>query len=203
VGEKIAVVLRDFSTVAGCAPRQEKTMYLDLTDILRASGTAVEKKIELTQQSLDDFEVTEPIRGWVRATNARRSIVVTGRAATSVRLQCARCLRSFELPLELDLEAVSPVSFFMARLDGSVESEEHEPDNELSDDELAALFDAHTLDVLELIRQAIVLQAPIAPRCSDDCPGLPEAVNYKEEHDSRWDALSKWQRSEDASAQNN
>ena len=60
------------------------------------------------------------------------------------------------------------------------------------DDELAALFDAHTMDVLELIRQAIVLQTPIAPRCSDECPGLPEAANYHEERDERWGALEKW-----------
>ena len=178
-------------------------MYLDLADILRAPGTAVQKPIELTPQALDDIEVTPPIRGWVRATNARQNIVVTGHVTANVVQQCARCLNSFSMPMELDLEASAPVSFFLARLNGTVQSEEHEPENELTDDELAALFDAHTLDVLELIRQAIVLQAPIAPRCSPDCPGLPEATNYQEERDARWDALANWQRSEDASTQNN
>jgi uncharacterized protein len=178
-------------------------MYLDLTDILRAPGTSVEKRIELAPLQLDEFEVKAPIRGWVRATNARRSIVVTGHATTSIVQECARCLRSFEQPLELDLEAVAPVSFFVSRLNGTVESEEHEPDNEMSDDELAALFDAHTLDILELIRQAIVLQISIAPHCSDDCPGLPEAADYKPGRDARWDKLSEWQPSQDAPAQNN
>ena len=139
----------------------------------------------------------------MRASNARRNIVVTGHAATSIVQECVRCLRSFEQPLELDLEAVAPVSFFISRLHGSVESEEHEPDNEMSDDELAALFDAHTLDILELIRQAIVLQISIAPHCSEDCPGLPEAADYQSGRDARWDKLAEWQPSQDAPAQNN
>jgi len=187
------------------------TMYLDLTDILRAPGTTVEKTIDLAPKALDDVELAAPLRGHVRATNARQNIVVTGHVATSVVQQCVRCLGSFVQPIELDLEAVAPVSFFLARLGADVESDEHALENELTDDELAALFDAHTLDVLELIRQAIVLQTPIAPRCSPDCPGLPEAVNYQEERDERWNVLEKWQRAHgahdarahDASAQNN
>lgn len=179
-------------------------MYLDLTDILRAPGTSVEKKIELAPLQLDEFEVKTPIRGWVRASNARRSIIVTGQAATSVVQECARCLRDFAQPLELDLEAIAPVSFFLSRLNGTDNgNDEHAPENELTNDELAALFDAHTLDVLELIRQAIVLQISIAPHCSDDCPGLPEAANYQQERDARWESLAKWQPSQDAPAQNN
>ena len=174
-------------------------MYLDLTDILRAPGTTAEKTIDLAPRTLGDVELAAPLRGHVRATNARQNIVVTGHVVTSVVQECARCLRSFVQPMELDLEAVAPVSFFMARLGAAVESDEHERENELTDDELAALFDAHTLDVLELIRQAIVLQSPIAPRCSPDCPGLPEAANYREERDERWDALEKWQRGHDGS----
>jgi uncharacterized protein len=180
-------------------------MYLDLTDILRAPGTGVQKPINLAPPTLDDIELKAPLRGWVKATNARQNVVISGHVTTTIVQQCARCLENFEQPLEVDLEAVAPVTFFLSRLNGTIESDEHEPQNELTDDELAALFDAHTLDVLELIRQAIVLQTPIAPLCSPDCAGLPEAANYLEERDERWDALAKWQAhsSPDASSHNN
>ncbi len=161
-------------------------MYLDLMDVLRAPGNSVEKAIHIAPTTLDDVEIVEPVRGFVRATNARQNIVVNGHATTAVTLPCARCLRPHLQHLDLDLEAVAPLSFFRERLTGEVD-EESEPD-----DELAALFDAHTLDVLELIRQAVVLQSPIKPLCSPDCPGLPEAANYVEPPDERWSALANW-----------
>jgi uncharacterized protein len=169
-------------------------MYLDLTDILRAPGTSVQKPIDTAPASLDDIELKSPLEGWVKATNARQNVVISGEASTTIVQECGRCLEAFDQPIEVTLEAVAPVSFFLSRLNGTVESDEHETQNELTADELAALFDAHTLDVFELIRQAIVLQTPIAPLCSPDCPGLPEAANFQEERDERWGALANWQR---------
>lgn len=179
-------------------------MYLDLTDILRAPGTSVQKPIELAPIPLDDIELKSPLHGWIKATNARQNVVISGQASTTIVQECARCLESFEYPIEVALEAVAPVSFFLSRLNGTVESDEHETQNELTDDELAALFDAHTLDVLELIRQAIVLQTPIAPLCAEDCAGLPEAASFQEGSDERWSALAQWQhtQSTDSDASN-
>lgn len=182
-------------------------MYLDLTDILRAPGTSVQKPIDVAPASLDDIELKAPLKGWVKATNARQNVVISGEASTTIVQECGRCLEAFEQPIEVTLEAVAPVRFFLSRLNGTVESDEHETQNELTADELAALFDAHTLDVFELIRQAIVLQTPIAPLCSPDCAGLPEAVHFQEERDERWGALAQWQGADpnkpDASAHNN
>jgi uncharacterized metal-binding protein YceD (DUF177 family) len=72
-----------------------------------------------------------------------------------------------------------------------------EEDLEGSDDEVAALFDNNSVDVTELIRQAIVLQSPIQPLCSPDCPGLPEAEQYLGSvGDERFAALKNWQQKE-------
>ena len=182
-------------------------MYLDLTDILRAPGTSVQKPIDLAPAMLDDIELKAPLKGWVKATNARRNLVISGHVSTVMVQDCARCVEPFDQSIALELEAVAPVRYFLSRLNGTIESDEHETQNELTADELAALFDAHTLDVLELIRQAIVLQTPIAPLCSPDCAGLPEAPAFQEEKEERWNALSEWQRNHptlpDASAPNN
>ncbi|HEX8237281.1 MAG TPA: DUF177 domain-containing protein [Abditibacteriaceae bacterium] len=166
-------------------------MYVDLTDILRAPGSTSEKPINIAPGMLDDIEVVEPIHGWVRVTNARQSIVVEGRAQGSITMQCARCLESYSQPVELELEANAPLSYFRGLLLGAAPDadEEDEPD-----DELAAIFDANSLDVLELVRQAIVLQSPRKPLCSPDCPGLPEAAKYMsgKSDDARWESLKDW-----------
>ena len=171
-------------------------MYLDLTDILRAPGTVTRKVISAEPGRLDDIELAAGITGWVQAENARRSIVVSGSADTVAVRDCARCLKRFPQPLKLELEACAPVSFFLAKLQGRVGEDDDEGDNELTADELAALFDSHTLDVLELVRQAIVLQTPIALLCAPDCTGLPEAGQFQVERDERWAALNDWQQAQ-------
>lgn len=169
-------------------------MFLDLTDVLHTPGKSVERAIQIAPCTLDDIEVVEPIVGVVRATNARQNVVISGNAATSVTMQCGRCLKDFAQPLQLELEAVAPMSFFRALLPNAVADE---AEAEEADEEIALLFDANSLNVSELIRQAIVLQSPIKPLCDDDCAGLPEAEQYLETGvDHRLDALKNWTQKE-------
>lgn len=169
-------------------------MYLDLTDVLRDSGTAVEKSIAIPAGVvLDEWELTTPVTGWVRASNARRSIVVRGHAKVSVQMECSRCLREYSQPLEFDLDVTVPISTFNSFLGaGAVEEEQTDDGDELTREDINALFQEHSLDVSELVRQAIVLAAPIQPLCQTDCGGLPEAQSYKDtKSDPRWAVLQK------------
>lgn len=161
-------------------------MYIDLTDVLRSPGNRVEKTFEIAPTTLDDVEIVEPVHGVVRVENARQSIVVSGKATAAITMQCARCLEPYAQLLELELEADAPLTFLRPDLEGGGEEDEE------ADDELAALFDGHMLNVSELVRQAAVLQSPIKPLCSPDCPGLPEAANYTEVRDERWSGLQDW-----------
>ena len=169
-------------------------MYLDLTDVLRDSGSDVEKPLDIKSGTvLDEWEITEPVTGWVRASNARRNIVVRGKAKTAVKMECSRCLSEFSQPLEFDLDITVPISHFNPFLGASaVEEDPNDDGDELTREDIAALFQEHSLDVSELVRQAIVLAAPIQPLCGDDCEGMPEAQGYIEtKSDPRWAALEK------------
>ena len=168
-------------------------MYLDLTDVLRDPGVVVEKKLDIPAGILDEWELVEPATGWVRASNARRNIVVRGKAVTSIKMECGRCLREYFQPLEFDLDITVPMSHFNAFLGASaVEADENDDGDELTRDDVNALFKAHDLDVSELVRQAIVLAAPIQPLCSSTCEGLPEAKGFAAiPSDPRWAALQK------------
>ena len=117
-------------------------MYLDLMDVVRMSGNATQKPIDIAPGKVDDIEIVEPVRGVVRAVNARHNIVVDGQAQTTVTMQCARCLSAYPQPLRLQLEAMAPLSFFRALIAGA--SAAPEPDEDEADDELAALFDANS-----------------------------------------------------------
>jgi uncharacterized protein len=169
-------------------------MYLDLMDVLRAPGNANTKPIAIEPRMIDDLEFVEPIHGEVSAMNARQNIVIRGHATTAVKIECARCLTEYAQPLTLELETVVPSSRFSAYVPNLITiAPEDEEESELSDEEIAALFEGHSLDVLELIRQAAVLQLPRKPLCREDCPGLPEADQYKDVGgDSRWQTLKNW-----------
>jgi len=168
-------------------------MFLDLLDVMRAPGNVSEKPIEIAPRVVDDITFVAPLVGTIRAINARQNILISGAVHTQIEMECARCLKLFAQPLELDLEAVVPLRFVQSLLAGSAaRDEESDEESELTEEELAVLFDGHSLDVLELIRQAAVLQAPRKPLCDEDCAGLPEAQNYVESGDSRWDALKNW-----------
>lgn len=186
-------------------------MFLDLIDVLRNPGQRIERPLEIAPMQLGDIELVEPVIGTVRVENARRNIVVGGRAKTAISVPCARCLQPSIQKLDLEFEAVAPVAFFRAAGFGAPQSQPvvpHAPipeeDEEAEpNDELIALFDGHSLDVLELVRQAIELQTPIAPLCSPDCPGLPDTQQYFEApKDGRWDALEKWAHGQNGAGNN-
>jgi len=168
-------------------------MHLDLTDVIRDPGLSVEKPIDIPAGPLDEFELTEPVTGWVRASNARKNIVVRGHASTAVQLECARCLKEYSQPLEFGLDVVVPVSTFNDLLGAArVSADDDDSGLELTAEDIALLFSEHMLNVNELVRQAIVVHAPIQPLCAPDCAGLPEAALYKAPTgDPRWDALQK------------
>ena len=146
------------------------------------------------------IELTEQAIGVVRATNARRNIVLSGQVHTSVKLECARCLREYSQPMDLELDATVPMSFFRTLVTTTLPQPD-EADQEESDEELSAIFDQNSANVNELIRQAVVLALPIAPLCSDDCAGLPESENYVDDGiDPRLDALKNWEKKHNGSS---
>jgi len=166
-------------------------MHLDLLEILRAPGASIERDIAIPAGSLkDEWELSEPVTGRVRVSNARQNVVVRGQAHTAVQLECGRCLSEYPLPLDLTLDVVVPVATFNAQLGAGAVADDGLDGMELSPDDIALLFQEHALDVDELVRQAIVLAIPIQPLCRRDCPGLPEARNFvPREADPRLAAL--------------
>lgn len=181
-------------------------MFLDFIDVLRSPGQRLEKPLKIAVTHIGDIELAVPIEGVIHIEHARRNLVVGGKAKASILVPCSRCLKPSVQELDLEFEAVAPIKLFDT--DGLVFSsnqddefdipEEYfddEDEESQPDDELVALFEGHTLDVSELARQAIELQAPLAPLCSPDCTGLPDTEKYfQAPPENRWDVLKEWSR---------
>jgi uncharacterized protein len=88
-------------------------------------------------------------------------VSVRGKVRSSARLECVRCLQTFELPLAVDLTVVAD------RAGGRVRLEE-----ELEADDYMLFHDGRQLDLREQARESLLLELPITPHCREDCRGL-------------------------------
>lgn len=112
---------------------------------------------------LDDLRLAAPIAGRVRLQRTNRGILATADLRAALALECSRCLREIDYPVEVQV-----VEEFLPSIDlstGKPVPTGDEPD-------ALRLTDHHEVDLETPVREAIQLAEPIAPLCREDCPGL-------------------------------
>lgn len=119
---------------------------------------------------VDEYlECVAPVVGDLVFTNTGSALLIGGSVATEALLSCARCLRYYRQPLEVDIEEQFPLR---ARPMGpgarkaTVEVEEEE------DAQTGSLFTGPVMDLTDLLRQSLTLVVPLSPLHDPDCAGL-------------------------------
>jgi uncharacterized protein len=128
------------------------------------------------------------VNGKVRL--AGNEVFVNGHVDTRAQVECDRCLKLIELPVNADFE--------LEYITGS----EYETSAvaELTEAEMSvAVFDGEALDVDEIVKEQILLAVPTRMLCREDCKGIcPQCGVDKntgecncetKEIDPRWAAL--------------
>jgi uncharacterized protein len=139
------------------------------------SGTIDDLETELAGLSEDT-----PVTADLTLESLDEGILASGRLHGALSLRCARCLKSFDQELTVDLRELF-VSF------PHEDSEEYPLDPE------------GFLDPEQMIRDAIGVELPFAPVCRPDCRGLcgrcggdlnlGECTCTEPDIDPRWDGL--------------
>lgn len=159
-------------------------LYSGAEDVLSQALAVMEPPAEL--------EIDPRVRGNLRITRAGSDTFVAGTLSSSVKMTCARCLTPFQSETRTEINLVARVGGNESELDSSSE------DPEAS----VVFFDGIELDIAEIVLQEFLLDAPMKPLCTPDCPGLcPKCGEIKgsprctcpEEsgHDPRWNALAR------------
>lgn len=140
----------------------------------------------------DDVTLLSPISGEVRFLRTGSDILVTGTLETTLQKDCGRCLTQFSTPVSFELEEQ-----FYPTID--ITTGVALPPPPEGEDEANQIDEQHTLDLLEVIRQDLLLESDGILYCSPDCKGLcpqcGENLNInsctceEEEIDSRWAGL--------------
>jgi len=132
-----------------------------------------------------------PIELYLRLESVLEGVLVSGTADLQVTAECSRCLDPFDWHEEVDLTELFRYPATDAR--GAFVEEEDE-----SEDPLPEVRD-DLVDLTPTLRDAVVLDLPLAPLCSADCLGLCPACGFRladdpqhahETSDPRWAALT-------------
>ncbi len=129
---------------------------------LAQGSSRIQAEVEAPELGLSAADWSGPIRGDLGVERNGERIMVRGRVQALARLQCVRCLEVFELPIDVPVESFAERSGAGSRRD----------EIELERDDTMRFHDGRTLDLSDPVREALLLELPIAPHCREDCGGL-------------------------------
>ncbi len=111
---------------------------------------------------LEGVSLKSPVAAGLEVRKTGKEVVVSGRVTAEVELECGRCLKRFRRDLALPLEVVyHPLE--------EIGSEGHE----LKDDEMdLSFYRGEELDLLDLIKEQLLLGMQMKPLCSEEYKGL-------------------------------
>jgi uncharacterized protein len=138
------------------------SFLIDLATLPRGlSRVAVEA--EAGALGLEASAWTGPIRGALDVEKVNERVTIRGRLEAVAHLECVRCLGAFDLPIRVPFE-------LYAERSGSGSSRHEE--QELERDHYMRFHDGRRLELAEEVRETLLLEIPMTPRCREDCRGL-------------------------------
>jgi len=109
---------------------------------------------------VEDIHVGGPIYSRLQLLRTDPNVYISADFSTSVTVKCRRCLESFETDIKAEME-----------LHFSPANKAEKPDVSL-DDTGERHYSSDIIDFSEETRQALVLEIPVWPLCSESCEGL-------------------------------
>ena len=138
---------------------------LDISELARNLGMRYTHRFHIPPYPEEDIEYAAPLDGEITLTNTGALLLLRGQVQTTLRLACGRCLTPFEEGVTADLEE----EFDLVTSRNAFHQEEVQA---VDEDTPASVIEGNVLNRAELLRQNLLLAAPLQPLCREDCPGL-------------------------------
>jgi len=115
------------------------------------------------EETIESDAFISPVNAWLKIQKIGDEVVVRGNLRTDVKLQCSRCLKGFRSVLSAPVDVVYH----------PVEELRGEDKHELKTEELdMGFYSEEELDLLDLLREQIILNLPMKSLCTDMCKGI-------------------------------
>ena len=157
---------------------------IDVRDLIGHPGqfreVRVDEPVEGLTTELAAVPEGTPVEAELLLESVVEGILVSGPLRGSMRLSCARCLKTFERPFDVSVHELF--------IPGRAEEGDEYP-----------FADDGAIDIEPMVRDAVVLSMPFSPLCRPDCRGLCERCGGDRNlgectcgpapADPRWEAL--------------
>ena len=128
------------------------------------TGATRSYRLLLDTFDADGETIARDIQGDVRLTRLRDAVIARVSAAGVAPMTCARCLREYDQPFEVEFDEEYRQSVDVHT--------GFDLGGEPADDDLVSRIDEnHELDLREPLRQEILVSLPMRPDCGSECPG--------------------------------
>ncbi len=115
------------------------------------------------EESIESDAISAPVKAKLRIDKEGSEVMVKGGMAVDLKLQCSRCLREFTRTLSVPIDVVyHPVEELKGEERHEIAAEELDTD----------FYSGEELDILDLLREQIMLNITMKPLCDDLCKGL-------------------------------
>jgi uncharacterized protein len=111
----------------------------------------------------EEAQLAGPVTGHVRLHHTNQGVYAEGTADVPLRLECARCLKTFTTTISLPLREE-----FYPTIDIETGLPVRAPESETA----FSIDEHHQVDLREAIRQNLVVNLPIRALCREECQGL-------------------------------
>jgi uncharacterized protein len=166
----------------GSGDRLEMTMDLltpkiaDITDAgLSLSGDVTADEMGLTEA---DAVVQGPLAVGLDIRKVEGTVCVTGVVEGTAVRQCVRCLKEFEEPIAFSVRVAYERELKQPPAGPKRDDHRKRPaptvvgaDPDEQNDDIYHYIGDH-LDLAPMLREQVILAAPMHPLCRDECPGL-------------------------------
>ena len=129
---------------------------------LPAGTSRIEGATNAAEVGLPEGEWPGPIRAELSLDKANEQVTVRGVIHAQARLDCVRCLRTIEQTVAAELVVYADRSGTSRRAE----------EDDLERDHYMKFHDGRQLDLGDEVREVLLLEVPITPRCREDCRGL-------------------------------
>lgn len=121
------------------------------------------------QATQNRFLSDQPIRGSLSVSETAKNISVKGEIHFSILATCDRCLKDYEIPMDIFFDRVLSPLFESKRQ----KTMEKELDIELTEEDIGfSYYEGEEIDLKPIIQEQIVLAQPMRYLCKKECKGL-------------------------------
>lgn len=138
---------------------------LDVSEMARTVGMRYTHRFDIPPYAAEGVTFAGPLQGEITLSNTGGVLLLRGHVGAELELECARCLEPFVAPVEAELEE----EFDLVTTRNAYHQEEVQA---VDEDTPASVIAGNILDLGELLRQNLLLAAPLQPLCREDCPGV-------------------------------